>query len=164
MILCSKNLPISLFLFPYYLSPAIMTLFPIHQKTASLGILHVNIPNVSLPISIKEDGELVFLYRDIKDNTVSHFHFFNKANVRPSPISLEYAFNLFCKGTMDLYGIISWEIGRKAWKDQTRSVHQLWLDDQWATCSVEASPTFFWKTLLLRGREFRIAWSNHQVV
>ena len=62
-------------------------------------IFACHIPTASLPISIREAGKIVYLCRDIKDTFVSHFHFSNEANVRPSPISLENAFHLFCKGT-----------------------------------------------------------------
>ncbi|XP_063948269.1 cytosolic sulfotransferase 13-like [Daucus carota subsp. sativus] len=57
------------------------------------------------PTSItEEDGgstniKIVYLCRDIKDSFVSLFHFSNKANLRSSPVSLEEAFHLFCKGT-----------------------------------------------------------------
>ncbi|XP_074376269.1 cytosolic sulfotransferase 5-like [Apium graveolens] len=58
---------------------------------------------VSLPKYITDDAsssncKIVYLCRDIKDNFVSYFHYANKANVRSSPISLEDAFNLYCKG------------------------------------------------------------------
>ncbi|XP_074348175.1 cytosolic sulfotransferase 13-like [Apium graveolens] len=57
-----------------------------------------HIPTVSLPESIMEKGKIVYLCRDIKNTFVSLFHFIKKANIRPSPISLDNAFDLFCRG------------------------------------------------------------------
>ncbi|KAL1803591.1 hypothetical protein DCAR_0935272 [Daucus carota subsp. sativus] len=57
----------------------------------------------SLPESITDiakssNRKIIYLCRDIKDTFISNFHFANKANLRPSPISLEDAFDLYCKG------------------------------------------------------------------
>ncbi|WOG83520.1 hypothetical protein DCAR_0102696 [Daucus carota subsp. sativus] len=62
-------------------------------------IFGTHTPIVSLPESIMEKGKIVYLCRDIKDTFVSLFHFSNKINFRPSPISLENAFDLFCRGS-----------------------------------------------------------------
>lgn len=66
-------------------------------------IFATHIPVLSLPKSITHDPsssncKIVYLCRNIKDNFVSNFHFANKASLRPSPISLEEAFDLYCKG------------------------------------------------------------------
>ncbi|XP_074341106.1 cytosolic sulfotransferase 8-like [Apium graveolens] len=56
---------------------------------------------VSLPKSVTSslsNCKIVYMCRDIKDIFVSLFHFINKSNFRSSPISLEEAFNLYCKG------------------------------------------------------------------
>ncbi|WOG83519.1 hypothetical protein DCAR_0102695 [Daucus carota subsp. sativus] len=60
-----------------------------------------HIPTVSLPESIwmEEGAKIVYMSRDIKDTFVSLFHFANKIDSRPSPISLEKAFDLFCRGS-----------------------------------------------------------------
>lgn len=66
-------------------------------------IFACHFPIVSLPKSITEDDcstniKIVYLCRSIKDNFVSLFHFANKLNLRSSPLSLEEAFDLYCKG------------------------------------------------------------------
>ncbi|KAK1387248.1 Sulfotransferase [Heracleum sosnowskyi] len=64
-------------------------------------IFATHIPVVSLPKSVTaslSNCKIVYMCRDIKDNFVSLFHFGNKANLGSSPISLEDAFNLYCKG------------------------------------------------------------------
>ncbi|KAK1387249.1 Sulfotransferase [Heracleum sosnowskyi] len=64
-------------------------------------IFATHIPLVSLPNSITaslSNCRVVYMCRDIKDNFVSFFHFANKSNLRSSPISLEDAFNSYCKG------------------------------------------------------------------
>ncbi|XP_074347274.1 cytosolic sulfotransferase 8-like [Apium graveolens] len=45
-----------------------------------------------------DEGRIIYLCRDIKDTFISLFLYCNKANFRPSPISLENAFDLFCRG------------------------------------------------------------------
>ncbi|KAK1385397.1 Sulfotransferase [Heracleum sosnowskyi] len=62
-----------------------------------------------------EEGKIVYLCRDIKDTFISLFHFSNKANYRPSPISLEHAFDLFCRG-VSLSGPI-WDQILGYWKE-----------------------------------------------
>ncbi|XP_074347971.1 cytosolic sulfotransferase 8-like [Apium graveolens] len=61
------------------------------------------------------EGKVVYLCRDIKDTFISLFHFSNKANFRPSHISLEYAFDLFCRG-VSLSGPI-WDQILGYWKE-----------------------------------------------
>ncbi|KAK1387246.1 Sulfotransferase [Heracleum sosnowskyi] len=66
-----------------------------------MRIFATHIPVVNLPKSITaslSNCRVVYMCRDIKDNFVSLFHFANKANLRPSPVSLEDAFNSYCKG------------------------------------------------------------------
>lgn len=74
-----------------------------NSPDSSSRIFATHIPVISLPKSITDDSgssncKIVYLCRDIKDNFVSLFHFANKATLRPSPISLEEAFDLYCKG------------------------------------------------------------------
>ncbi|XP_074375506.1 cytosolic sulfotransferase 13-like [Apium graveolens] len=64
-------------------------------------IFSAHIPFVSFPKSItvsSSNCKIVYMCRDIKDNFVSLFQFVNKSNLQISPISLEEAFNLYCKG------------------------------------------------------------------
>lgn len=74
-----------------------------NSSDSSTRIFATHIPVGSLPKSLTDDStssncKIVYLCRDIKDNFVSLFHFANKVNMRPSPILLEEAFDLYCKG------------------------------------------------------------------
>ncbi|KAL1820347.1 hypothetical protein ACET3Z_015216 [Daucus carota] len=67
-------------------------------------IFGCHFPIGCLPKSVtEEDGsaniKIVYFCRDIKDTFTSLFHFSNNIGLRSSPISLEEAFHLFCKGT-----------------------------------------------------------------
>ncbi|KAK1385402.1 Sulfotransferase [Heracleum sosnowskyi] len=89
----------------------------------STRIFGSHIPTVSLPKSIMEEGKVVYLCRDIKDTFISLFHFSNKAIFRSSPISLENAFDLFCKGASSAGPI--WEQILGYWKESQGRPHKV---------------------------------------
>ncbi|XP_074376397.1 cytosolic sulfotransferase 15-like [Apium graveolens] len=82
---------------------------------------------VSLPKSVTDNAtsncKIVFLCRDIKDNFVSYFHYANKLNLRSSPISLEDAFNLYCKGITT--GGPVWNQILAYWKESLENPHKV---------------------------------------
>ncbi|XP_063948267.1 cytosolic sulfotransferase 8-like [Daucus carota subsp. sativus] len=95
---------------PHQLVPFIALTKPSEYESLFLDstsrIFGCHFPIVCLPKSITEEEEdgstnikIVYLCRNIKDTFVSLFHFANNIGVRSSPISLEEAFHLFCKGT-----------------------------------------------------------------
>ncbi|WOG83528.1 hypothetical protein DCAR_0102704 [Daucus carota subsp. sativus] len=87
---------------PHQLVPFLEILKPTEYDSVSNSsdksssrIFGSHIPTASLPKSIIKESKIVYLCRDIKDTFVSLFHF---TSHRSSPISLENAFNLFCRG------------------------------------------------------------------
>ncbi|WOG83530.1 hypothetical protein DCAR_0102706 [Daucus carota subsp. sativus] len=111
---------------PHQLVPFLELLKPSDYdlfSNSSNRIFACHISSVSLPKSIMQEGKIVYLCRDIKDTFVSLFHFSNKANFRPSAISLEDAFNLFCKG-VTLSGPI-WDQILGYWKESLERPHKV---------------------------------------
>lgn len=119
---------------PHQLVPFFETLDPseydavCNSSDSSTRIFATHIPVDSLPRSFTDDStssncKIVYLCRDIKDNFVSLFHFANKVNMRPSPISLEEAFELFCKGISAVGPI--WDQILGYWKESLEKPHKV---------------------------------------
>ncbi|KAK1385399.1 Sulfotransferase [Heracleum sosnowskyi] len=115
---------------PHQLVPFLESLMPSEYDSVSNSsdnsctrIFGSHIPISSLPKSIMEEGKIVYLCRDIKDTFVSLFHFANKANFRPSPISLDNAFDLFCKGSSHAGPI--WDQILGYWKESLERPHKV---------------------------------------
>ncbi|XP_074375472.1 cytosolic sulfotransferase 5-like [Apium graveolens] len=99
-----------------------------NSSESSTRIFATHIPVGSLPKSLRDDSSssncrIVYLCRDIKDNLVSLFHFANKVNMRPSPISLEEAFDLYCKGISAVGPI--WDQILGYWKESLQKPHKV---------------------------------------
>lgn len=74
---------------------------PAEYQLLTTGLFSTHIPLITLPSSVTDKSstcKIVYLCRDIKDTFISLWHFSNKAMRRPEPISLEEAFDLFCRG------------------------------------------------------------------
>ncbi|XP_074343727.1 cytosolic sulfotransferase 8-like [Apium graveolens] len=93
------------------------------SDNSSTRIFGCHISTVSLPKSIMEEGRIIYLCRDIKDTFISLFLFSNKANFRTSPISLESAFNLFCRGLSPAGPI--WDQILEYWQISLERPHQV---------------------------------------
>ncbi|XP_074375537.1 cytosolic sulfotransferase 13-like [Apium graveolens] len=92
----------------------------------SMRIFATHIPVSNFPESITSslsNCRVVYMCRDIKDNFVSLFHFANKANLRPSPISLEDAFNSYCKGVSAVGPV--WDQILGYWKESQEKPHKV---------------------------------------
>lgn len=93
------------------------------SDNSSTRIFGCHFSTVSLPKSIMEEGKIIYLCRDIKDTFISLFVFSNKANFRPSPISLENAFDLFCRGVSPAGPI--WDQILGYWKESLERPHKV---------------------------------------
>lgn len=80
-----------------------------------------HIPYTLLPESIRNSGcRIVYVCRNPKDVFISMWHFTAKLktnNLPCSSLSLEEAFDMFCKGIsfLDLFGIMCWDTGKQVW-------------------------------------------------
>ncbi|KAK1385400.1 Sulfotransferase [Heracleum sosnowskyi] len=114
---------------PHHIVPFLELLKPSEYDSVSNSsdkstrIFGSHIPKASLPKSIMEEGKIVYMCRDIKDTFVSLFHFANRTNLRPSPISLENAFGLFCKGSSHAGPV--WEHILEYWKESLERPHKV---------------------------------------
>ncbi|KAL1820346.1 hypothetical protein ACET3Z_015215 [Daucus carota] len=110
---------------PHQLVPFMELTKPSEYKSLFLDstsrIFGCHFPIRCLPKSITEEDDgsinikIVYLCRDIKDTFTSLFHFANNIGLRSSPVSLEEAFHLFCKGT-NVAGPI-WDQILEYWKE-----------------------------------------------
>ncbi|XP_027348060.1 cytosolic sulfotransferase 5-like [Abrus precatorius] len=70
------------------------------QALSSPRLLSTHLPYISLPTSVKESTcKIIYVSRNPKDTFISYWHFANKmVQKTKEPISLEEAFQLFCRG------------------------------------------------------------------
>ncbi|XP_017225285.2 cytosolic sulfotransferase 6-like [Daucus carota subsp. sativus] len=98
-----------------------------NSSDSSTRILASHVPLGTLPKAITGDSgsfkcKIVYLCRDIKDNFVSLFHFGND-RMKTSPISLEDAFDLYCKGISPAGPI--WDQILGYWKESQKNPHKV---------------------------------------
>ncbi|KAL1803568.1 hypothetical protein ACET3Z_032215 [Daucus carota] len=117
---------------PHQLVPFLEFLHPseydslCNSSDSSSRIFATHISLGTLPKAITGDSgslncKIVYLCRDIKDTFVSLFHFGN--NKKTSPISLEDAFNLYCKGISSAGPI--WDQILGYWKESQKNQHKV---------------------------------------
>nr|XP_017225286.1 PREDICTED: cytosolic sulfotransferase 13-like [Daucus carota subsp. sativus] len=118
---------------PHQLVPFLELLHPseyvsvCNSSDSSTRILATHVPLGTLPKAITGDSsslncKIVYLCRDTKDNFVSLFHFGND-RMKTSPISLEDAFDLYCKGISP--GGPIWDQILGYWKESQKNPHKV---------------------------------------